>query len=158
MVQALQSANITRAELFWIRECQESIQTDFKKGKYRRLCPKIREDKVIVVGGRAQNWMELSYNKQEVPLLPYQHPFARLYAEHVHRKGHYSVATTVSKIRSRFWIVKLHRLVKSIRFNCVICKKVDKRLNMQSMGKLPEERLKPFPPFSPLKVSICVLS
>ena len=38
-------------------------------------------------------------------------------------------------------------MVKLIRYNCVICKKLDKRLNMPLMGKLPVERLKPTPPW-----------
>ena len=53
--------------------------------------------------------------------------------------------STASKIRAKFWIVKLLKLAKSIRTNCVICKKLDKKLHEQIMGKLPIERLKPAP-------------
>ena len=72
----------------------------------------------------------MSYNKSETILLPQDQKFSRLYAEYSHRKGHYGVSSTVSKIRSKFWINNLHRMVKSIRYNCVICKKLDKRLKM----------------------------
>ena len=38
-------------------------------------------------------------------------------------------------------------MVKSIKFQCIICKKLDKTLSQQVMGKLPKERLKPAPPW-----------
>lgn len=53
--------------------------------------------------------------------------------------------SAASKIRAKFWIVKLLKLVKSIRTTYLICKNLDKKLNEQIMGKLPIERLKPAP-------------
>ena len=50
-----------------------------------------------------------------------------------------------SEIPTRFWIVKLLKMVNSIRYNCLICKKLDKRPREQIMGKLPVDRLKPSP-------------
>ena len=59
----------------------------------------------------------------------------------------YSVAATVAKVRRKFWIVNLAKLVKEIRFKCVICKTLDKNLGKQIMAPLPIESLKPSPPF-----------
>ena len=81
----------------------------------------------------------MSLDKAVVILLPYKHRFSRLYAELVHSKGHSGVLTTTSKICTRFCIIKLLKLVKSIKFNCVTCRK---------LGKLPLERLKPASPWS----------
>ena len=53
----------------------------------------------------------------------------------------------MSKIRRIFWIIKLLKIVKKIRFNCATCKKLDKKLGEQIMAPLPMERLKPYPPF-----------
>lgn len=53
--------------------------------------------------------------------------------------------SAASKIRAKIRIVKLLKLVKSIRTNYLICKNLDKKLNEQIMGKLPIERLKPAP-------------
>ena len=47
-----------------------------------------------------------------------------------------------------FLELKMLKMVKSIRYNCVICKKLDKRLSEQIMGKLPIERLRPSPAWS----------
>ena len=129
----------------WILRSQSTMTDDFKKRTYKRLCSRVRQDGIVVIGNRAEKGLEMSYNKTEVILLPYGHPFSKLYAEFIHRKGHNGVSATVSKITARFWITHLHRMVKSIVHNCVICKILNKKLSQQVMGKLPEERLKPSP-------------
>ena len=88
---------------------------NIKEGRYKRLCPRKSDNGIYVVRGRGQRWIEMSYNKQELILLPYEHRFSRLYAEHIHQRGHLGVLSTASKIRSRFWIIRLLRLVKSIK-------------------------------------------
>ena len=57
---------------------------------------------------------------------------------------HATKSLTPSDI-TKDWIVKLLKMIKSIRYNCVICKKLDKKVSEQIMGKLPVERLKPSP-------------
>ena len=100
----------------------------------------------------------MSHNENEVILLAYDNRFSRLYAKHIHRQGHLGVLSTCSKIRSKFWIIKLLKMVKFIRYNCLIYKKLDKRSSEQIMGKLPVERLKPTPTctaidlFGPFKI------
>jgi hypothetical protein len=142
----LTHADIVKAEKFWIRDAQFLIDANSKN--LRRLCPKLCDDGIIVVGGRLDKWIQMGYNESEVILLPYGHRFSRLYATQIHEKGHYGVSTTVSKIRARFWIIGLQRMVKSIKFHCVMCRKLDKCLTEQEMGKIPQERWKPSPPWS----------
>ena len=95
---------------------------DIEIGRYKCLCPRKNTDGIYVVGRRGERWIGMSHSKN----LPYDHRFSRLYSEHIHRRGHLGVLSTASKIRTRFWIVKLLKMVKSIRYNCVICKKLDK--------------------------------
>ncbi|XP_068749408.1 uncharacterized protein [Montipora capricornis] len=123
------------------------MKNDIKHGTYRRLCPRLRDDGIYVISGRAEKWLEIGYNKEDIILLPYQHRFARLYCEYIHAKGHHGVLTTASKIRARFWITKLLKMIQSVKLNCVTCKKLDKKLSGQVMGNLPKERLKPAPPW-----------
>ena len=143
--KVLTSADIAKAEVFWILEAQNSLRRDLKSGKFRRLCPKIRTDGVMVVGGRVERWVEMSYNQREVPLLPQKHNISVLYAKFVHEQGHCGVSATASKVRARFWIIGLHRIAKNIKRNCVVCKKLDQQTATQAMGQLPQERLKPAP-------------
>jgi len=62
--------------------------SDMKRGRFRRLCLRVRKDGIIVVGGRAEKWLGVSYNQSEVPLLPFRHELSRLYAKHIHEEGH----------------------------------------------------------------------
>ena len=81
--------------------------------------------------------MEMSYNKQELILLPYEYHFSKLYAAHIHQRGYLGVLSTASKVRSRFWIIRLLKLVKYFKKNCIVCRKIEKKLGEQIMGKLP---------------------
>ena len=144
--------DIEAAERFWITNAQESIAKVVEEGKFVRLCPKYK-DGLIVVGGRAERWMQATWNRQEFILLPYNHRLSRLIAENEYWKGgHLGVAATVARIRSWFWITNLQKMVKSICYKCVICKKKFQRLGGQVMGNLPPERLQPSPPFPAVRV------
>jgi len=105
VAKILTPEDITNTERFWIIQAQKITHEDLKRGKYIRLCPRKPNDGIYTVGGRSQRWVEMSYNKQELILLPYEHRFSKLYAEHIHQKGHLGVLSTASKIRSTFWII-----------------------------------------------------
>ena len=136
------------AELLWIYEAQYSIRLQVEQGQFKRLCPQTREDGVVVISGRVEKWMEISYDHQDVILLPYSHRLSKLHAEHVYNKDHLGIASTASKIKLRFWITNLYRLVKSVKNRCIQCRKNSKLLQSQMMGQLPQERLKPAPAWS----------
>ena len=141
-------ADTDAAECFWIKDAQESITKEVQAGKFNRLCRKYK-DGLIVLGGRAERWMQATWNRQEFILLPHNHQFSQLIAEDEHRKsGHLGVAVAVARIRSRFWVTNLQRIVKSICFKCVTCRRKFQRLSGQIMSNLPLERLPPSPLFS----------
>ena len=106
-----------------------------------------REDGIYVVGGRAVRWIEISYNKEMIPILERKHRFSMLFARYIHERAHLGVDTVVAKIRASYWIIGLTELVKGIRERCVLCKKKYMKLIEQRMGRLPTERLKPAPPW-----------
>ena len=64
VTKVLTPEDITNAEQFWILQAQKIMHEDLKKSKYKRLCPRKRNDGIYTVGGRSQRWMEMSYNKQ----------------------------------------------------------------------------------------------
>ena len=115
--QEITSKYIETTEVFWIKEAQRNMKNDIKHGTYRRLCPRLRDDGIYVISGRAEKWLEIGYNKEDIILLPYQHRFARLYCEYIHAKGHHGVLTTASKIRARFWITQLLKMIQSVKLN-----------------------------------------
>ena len=110
----IQVADVEKAEKMWILDAQKEVKREVKEGKMRKLCPKIQDD-IIVVGGRAERWMLETWNKQSFILLPYKHHFSWLVAEHKHRElGHLGVSATIAGIRSKFWIIKLWKMVTYI--------------------------------------------
>ena len=139
---------LEQAEMLWLLEVQKDLKEKVANGKLKRHCPRIK-DGLLVVGGRVERWMENTWNQQEFILLPKNHRLSYLLAHKIHRGGgHPGVAATIAKIRSRFWILGIQSLVKSLCHKCVICRIKFERLHGQIMGQLPDERLNPAPPFT----------
>ena len=120
--------DLRKADEFWIRQAQQTMMDDFRSGKYKNLGVRQNESGVLVTSGRFENWMLMTYDEQELILLPSGHRFARLYGEHIHslndsigmgakRRNHLGVSSTICKIRKRFWITNITKMVKSIRFH-----------------------------------------
>ena len=78
----------------------------------------------------------MTYNKNELPIIHMQHPFLKLFACYIHKKRHLGVNSEIAKIQSYFWITGVGRLVRSIKYNYVWCKRMYGKLE-----PLPIERL-----------------
>ena len=154
------SANIEKAELFWIRNAQSTITKEELQTRYIRLGPMTREDGIITVGHRMEKWMEMSYNNNQLVLLPYTHPMSRLLViekhNRLHLSGYTGVQATACKVRLKFWIPRLDTMIKSIKHKCVDCRRLNKeRLKeSQSMAPLPIDRLKPAPPWYSVTIDL----
>ena len=139
--------DIKDAERFWIIDAQSGMHEKIKKGKLKKLQPRVA-DGLIVVGGRTERWMAATWNMQAFILLPQDHKFSELIAKYEHEKiGHLAEAATISKIRSKYWIIGITKIVKQLINRCVDCKKKNKKREQQIMSPLPVERLKPTPAF-----------
>jgi len=135
--------DLINAELFWIKEAQKDIDPK----KCIKLQP-VEEEGVLQVGGRTERWMECTWNKQKFKLLPKGNHVSLIIARHEHDKGgHLGEAGTISKIRSKYWIIGVKDMVKNIIRNCRKCKEKLKKTETQIMSPLPVERIKPSPPF-----------
>ena len=80
-------------------------------------------------------------------LLPARHTLTRLYIKHLHEIDHAGVEVTLAKLQSKFWVPGARKIIKSVKSQCVICRKLAKKIEEQSMGQCPPERLQPAPPF-----------
>ena len=139
----LTHSDFKRAEKFWIQNAQAEINVQ----KHAKLKP-TEEDGVIKVGGRTERWMASTWNGQRFILLPKESHVALIIARDMHEKGgHLGVAASMSKVRSRYWIIGLRSTMKRIVRECRHCKEKLKALQSQIMSPLPVERLKPSPPF-----------
>ncbi|XP_068742502.1 uncharacterized protein [Montipora capricornis] len=135
------------AETFWLKESQKTLRDRLSKGEFRNLSPYVDQEGVWRVGGRADKAL-VSYETRHPVLLPGDHRISRLIVQHAHQFGHPGVVTTVAKTRTKYWNVRAHDLVKSIKFRCVVCREIGARVESQVMADLPQSRLAPFtPPF-----------
>ena len=144
---------IQNAERSWILESQADLSNHLKAETLSRLCAR-EENGVMIVGTRLEKWESITYDNRYPVLLSAKSPFAKLYVMKIHNAGHLGVSSVMTIVRRKYWIVGLRQLVKSIRFKCVTCKKLDARLQQQVMGQIPSERLRPAPQWSYSSVDI----
>ena len=81
--------------------------------------------------------------------MPSNHPVVKLLIEDVHRRElHAGVEHTLSVLRQRFWLIKGRSTVRQTLRNCLICRHYQTKPFGQQMAPLPEDRIKPAPPFT----------
>ncbi|XP_055615114.1 uncharacterized protein LOC129761420 [Toxorhynchites rutilus septentrionalis] len=129
-----------------IRELEKGKSIS-KKSTIRLLNPILDSERVLRVGGRL-NLSQLPYHTKHASLLPANHPFTRIIAEHYHLKlfhggGRHLLAT----IRQEFWPLDGRRLVRSIVRNCFRCTRFNPEPVEQQIGQLPAQRVVPGRPF-----------
>ena len=136
-------SDLQEAESFWIKDAQSGI--DLKR--HQKLKPEIVEG-VIMVGGRTERWMSSTWNRQKFILLPKQSHISKLIADYEHKQGGcLGLLSSISKIRSKYWIIGIRVIMKQIIRNCRRCKEKNKERLKQIMSPLPIERIKPSPAF-----------
>jgi len=138
---------LNRAKQFWVKDAQKDLTKEVERGDFVRLNPRTRKDGIVVVGGRAEKWMDISYDNKELPLLPKDNRLSLLVTEHAHQKSHLGVSATTATVRLEYWIPNLQRIAKTIKNKCVTCKRLDKSFAEQRMASLPVQRLKPALPW-----------
>ena len=109
--------------------------------------PSINSKGLIVVGQRMSKWLKDNWNQDSFILLLAGHKLTKLYIEHVHAIDHAGVDVTLARVQTKFWVPGSRKIIKQIKNRCVICRKIEKKVQTQIMGELEPERLQPFPAF-----------
>ena len=65
----------------------------------------------------------------------------------LHQYSHLGIAAAMAKFRLRFWICGSVRMMKTINYKFVICRKLDKFFASLRMASSPNKRLKPSLPW-----------
>ena len=120
------------------------------------LSPFLDSDGILCVGGRLSKATHLVSKEKNPIILPSKHHVSRLIARHCHEVvKHQGRHFTEGQIRSEgYWIIGGKRLVSSIIFNCVPCRKLRGRFEYQRMADLPADRLEIAPPFTYVGVDV----
>ena len=106
------------------------------------------EDNLIRSAGRLKN-SSLCFSTQNPVLLPPKSALTKLIVNNYHLLHHHaSVNNVLVMIRELFWLPKARQTIKSILYDCVLCKKVNKStLSRPPPPPLPEERVEFVRPF-----------
>uniref|UniRef100_A0AAG5DS52 Integrase catalytic domain-containing protein n=1 Tax=Anopheles atroparvus TaxID=41427 RepID=A0AAG5DS52_ANOAO len=119
-----------------------------KQSSLRRLTPFLDGKGIMRVGGRL-NLANLPFQSKHPALLPRDHPFPRLLAEHQHQiLLHGGGRLLLSSIRERYWPLQGRMLVKSVVRRCFRCMRSQPVAAQQQMGQLPACRVTPGRPFA----------
>ena len=146
-IEPTSAKELQDAESYWIKQSQKSLHARLRKGELKGLTPFIDKEGIIRVGGRV-NKAVISYDAKHPVLLPREHWTSLLITRYYHQIGHSGVATTAAKIKKKYWIIRCHDLAKSVKFQCVDCRRIQAKVEQQFMSDLPITRLEPLtPPF-----------
>ena len=120
-----------------------------KGNRLHKLDPFLDKNGILRVGGRLQN-SSLCYGVQHPIILPKSGHLVELIIRFCHEKvNHQGRGFTINEVRSRgYWMIGCSRVVSTLIYKCVTCRKLRSRPQDQKMAELPKDRLESSPPFS----------
>ena len=111
-----------------------------------KLNPFVDNQGILRVTGRIEN-SELAYDAKHPIIIPPGN-IAKLIIRDQHVNMHHAgIETVVTTLRQKFWIINVHRLVKSIIKFCIPCQRYDSRPCNEIAAPLPKDRVNKAPPF-----------
>ena len=129
-------------------EADKSIHT--KNSPLSKLDPLLNADGILCVGGRLRRASAMPDRARYPMILPKRSHIVDLIVRHVHEShGHVGREHLLSLIQNRYWILRGRAAVRRIISQCVTCRRVAARREVQKMADLPAERVTAGkPPFS----------
>ena len=143
----ISTEEIQHQELWWIKQAQQSAhQNPNFEADQLQLNLQYNEQKVLECRGRVMG---------EYPIyLPDDHPFTAKLVFNAHLSTlHGGVEFTMAKVREKYWVPRLRRLVKKLRGGCYGCKRFRaKAYQTPPPGNLPKNRTEGSRPFQVIGV------
>nr|XP_034328410.1 uncharacterized protein LOC117689956 [Crassostrea gigas] len=126
-----------------------------RNSRIQDLSPYIDDVGLLRVGGRLNNLQGSGLASLNPVIVPNGH-VATLLVRFFHNKVvHQGRAITEGAVRSHgFWILGGKRLISSIIYSCVVCRKLRRTPQEQKMADLPLDRLTPGPPFTSVGLDV----
>ena len=145
----LQFEEIIEAEKLWIQDAQIALKEEKNYEKLKDSLGIIEKDGVLACQGRLQH-SDLHGDSKYPIALSKEHKLAqRIILECHKRVNHRKVRTTLSELRSKFWISKGRQFVKKVLKQCFRCWYIDcKPFNDPPIAALPGVRATEALPFS----------
>ena len=151
-----------QAETLLVKEAQVKLykpqvpSTEIQKleDRYKSLNPSTDGEGVVRVGARMTRYNPMTGSQSPQALLPVKSPLTRMIMKESHERGHCGRDATLAKFREKYWTPHGDKLARSVKFHCQLCKLKEAKLLEQTMGQLPEARLRPAPPFNHCMVDL----
>ena len=118
------------------------------------LSPIIGPNRLIRSAGRIKQLVEVDFDVKHPIVLDACHAFAKFFLRHNHVKHHHQGNDYLrAKVQEPFTILKLRSSMRSIKSNCVTCRKYRAATIQPIMADIQEERLAyQSPPFTNTRV------
>ena len=119
---------LTRAELQtaqndWVREAQNCLKQQENFEELKVKFGLIEEQGITKCVGRLSN-SDLGIEAQKPIILPRDHKLTEMIVIECHARIHHGgVRTTLTELRSRFWVLKGRQTIKKVLRKCVTCKR-----------------------------------
>ncbi|GFR10971.1 integrase catalytic domain-containing protein [Trichonephila clavata] len=151
------SSETSKALIYFIKMSQENsfsseinnIKLNKSVNKNSKLCNfnvMIDDDNILRIKSRLTNSSLDVYEKH--PIILSNDYFASLIVYDCHEQVlHNGVNETLIQVRSKFWILKARQFIKSIVYNCRVCKKFHVKSGQQNIAPLPNDRIEKSQPF-----------
>jgi len=121
---------------------------DSRSSKLKSLYPLLRDDNLILVGGRLSN-AEIDKEQRHPMILPSNHKVTRLIFEDIHKRLlHCGPQQLLASVRQRFWPLRGRVMARSVTSRCVTCIRARPKFSPPLMAALPKARVQPSRPFA----------
>ena len=142
-------SDLDRAKLYWIKDCQSSLQDDKRFTLWKRQLDLFTDESGIWRCGGRMSKSCLSLAAQNPIILDKTHYLTRLIVTDAHlRVIHNGVKETLTELRSEYWLVKGRQFIRKLIHNCVVCKKHEgNHCRGNPPPPLPEHRVRQSRPF-----------
>lgn len=122
MQKELTSQDIAAAETLWMKEMQSSLSKNPKFEIWTHQFGLFTDEHGIV---RCMGCLLPSSTKYSI-LLNKSHHITSLFVRESHKRVmHGGVKSTLTELRSRFWIVQGRQVVRKLLHQCVVCRKLE---------------------------------
>ena len=126
----------SRKNNFWMKS------TLSEKNPISPYTPFIGPNALIRSSGRIKLLVEADYDIKHPIILDSRHPAVRLFLKKEHLVNHHEGKDFLRAcIQRRYAVLKLRSALRSVKFNCVLCRKRSKKSVQPMMADLPAERL-----------------
>ena len=125
-----------------------------KSSTLLKLTPVLDDNGLIVISGRLSE-ASISQKSKFPVILPSDHKVSLMITYDYHAYAHLGTEWVLSKLRTRYWIIRARAMIKWIKHECVTCKRLYGGPVTQRMADLPTLRCQPDAgPFSSVGVDV----